>query len=184
MSGSDDVLAAARRVVGRVGVGALTLAAVAREAGIGRATLYRRFASRDALIAALVTAELDELERLVRSRLRFADEPRQTVHMLVREVLDHNSRNEVLGAALRIDAADLLGWLIRSGSQPTLVDVVTERALAYIVDSPLAQHLRPNPEAAVEFMVGAIYADLLSPGRYLTHAQLATYITDAICVEP
>lgn len=181
MAASDDVLGATRRVVQRVGLDALTLAAVAREAGIGRATLYRKYSSRDELIGALIAEELDRLEQMVRSRLRFADRPRETVNMLVREVLDYNANNAPLVAALRIDARRLLPWLIRSGSHPTLVDVVTERALTHIGDSALAEHLHPDPASAVEFMVSAIYAELLSPARHMSHARLADYITAAVC---
>ncbi|MCF8586876.1 TetR/AcrR family transcriptional regulator [Gordonia liuliyuniae] len=181
MSASDEVLAATRRVVQRVGLDALTLAAVAREAGIGRATVYRRYSSREELIGALVADELDRLEQMLLGRLRFADQPRETVHMLVREVLDYNARNEPLVAALRIDASRLLPWLIRSGSQPTLVDIVTDRTLSHIAPSPLAAHLHPDPSTAVEFMVSAIYAELLSPARHMSHAQIADYITSAVC---
>ncbi|NLU84560.1 TetR/AcrR family transcriptional regulator [Rhodococcus sp. HNM0569] len=181
MVDSDDVINAARAVVRRVGIGALTLADVAREAGISRATIYRRYASKDRLVAFVVTWELDSLERLVLGRLRFADEPRQTVYMLVREVLDHNAGNDALQAALRIDGSALTPWLIRSAGHETLVDVVTDRALSHVVGSALAEHLKPNPQAAVEFMVSAIYAELLSPARHMTHAELASYITDAVC---
>lgn len=180
MSGRGDVLSAARTLVQRVGIGALSLAAVAEEAGISRATMYRRFGSRDQLIAALVADELAVLERLVVSRVRFADEPRETIHMLVREVLDYNANNDALQAALRIDGAALLPWLIRRGDNLTLVDIVVARALAHVVESPLAQHLNPTPQAAVEFMVSAIYAELLSPARHITHAALASYITNAV----
>lgn len=181
MSRSDEVLAATRRVVQRVGLDALTLAGVAREAGIGRATLYRRFSSRDELIAALVQSELDRLERMVLDRLRFTDHPRETVRLLVREVLDYNAGNEPLVAALRIDAKRLLPWLIRAGSHPTLVDIVTDRALEHIAGSPLADQLYPDAPTAVEFMVSAVYAELLSPARRMSHAQLADYITAAVC---
>lgn len=180
MTNGDDLIAAARTVVRRVGVGALTLAAVAREAGISRATIYRRYASKERLLGVIVDHELDTLERLVLGRLRFADEPRQTIHMLVREVLDYNANNEALQAALRIDGSALTPWLIRSEGGNTLVDIVTERALAHIAGSPLAAHLKPTPETAVEFMVGAVFTQLLSPARHMTHADVAAYVTDAI----
>lgn len=180
MPGNDDILAAARAVIGRVGIGALTFTAVAQEAGISRATLYRRFPSREELIAVVVVAELDELERMVANRLRFADQPEQTITMLVREVLDYNSRNEALLTALRTDATELLPWLIRTEPHPTLVDIVTERALTRITGSPLADALHPDPAAAIEFMVGAIYSELLTPARHMTHAQLADFITVAV----
>jgi len=180
VTNGDDVIAAARTVVRRVGVGALSLAAVAREAGISRATIYRRYASKERLLGVIVDHELDTLERLVLGRLRFADEPQQTIHMLVREVLDYNAGNDALQAALRIDGSALTPWLIRSEHGNTLVDIVTDRALVHVVDSPLAPHLGPTPEAAVEFMVGVVFAQLLSPARHMTHADIAAYVTAAI----
>ncbi len=48
----DRILAAARRLFATEGLGA-SMAAVAREAGVGKATLSRRFATRDELIDAV-----------------------------------------------------------------------------------------------------------------------------------
>lgn len=174
------MISAAHAVVRRVGVRALSLAAVAEESGLSRATVYRRFTSKRGLIGVLVDHELAALERLVLERLRFADEPRQTIHMLVREVLDHNARNEALQAALRIDGTALLPWLVRSDHNETLVDIVTARALAHVAESELARHLSPDPAAALEFMVGVVFAQLLSPSRHMTHAQIASYVTAAV----
>jgi AcrR family transcriptional regulator len=53
------ILDAARRLFDRDGVHAVSLEQVAREAGVGRATLFRRFEDRAALLHAL----LDEHER-------------------------------------------------------------------------------------------------------------------------
>lgn len=180
MSSHDQILDAARAEVCRVGVSALTLAQVARRSGISRATMYRRFASRDGLIGALIADELDRLERLLIGRLRFSDAPRDTVYMIVREVLAANAANTALQAALRIDGAALLPLLVRSGPAPTLVDVVTERALAHIAGSPLAESLRPDPPAAVEFLVTAVYGQLLSPARHLSDAQIAEAVCAAV----
>ena len=43
--------------------------------GYQPATMYRRFALQDELLSALIIAELDALENVVRGRLRFADQP-------------------------------------------------------------------------------------------------------------
>lgn len=67
---------------------------------------------------------------------------------------------------------------LRKGS--TLVDIVTERALKHITGPPLAAHLGPTPETAVEFMVGVVFSQLLSPARHMTHADVAAYVTNAI----
>jgi AcrR family transcriptional regulator len=56
----DAVLEAARCVFARKGVDA-SLDEVAKRAGVGRATLYRRFPTREALISAVIDDELDAL---------------------------------------------------------------------------------------------------------------------------
>jgi AcrR family transcriptional regulator len=53
LEASDEILAAARALAESKGVEHLTMNAVARQAGISRATLYRRFPSKDALLEQL-----------------------------------------------------------------------------------------------------------------------------------
>lgn len=57
----DALLAAARLVFANEGLDA-PLDAIAKEAGVGRATLYRRFPTRDTLIAAIFEDDFDALE--------------------------------------------------------------------------------------------------------------------------
>ena len=54
----DDILAAARAVLLRDGIAAVTLEAVAREAGMSKTGLYYYFSSKEALIFELVFAAL------------------------------------------------------------------------------------------------------------------------------
>jgi AcrR family transcriptional regulator len=68
-----DVLAAAHRAIGRLGPGRLTLADVAREAGLAPATLVQRFGSKRGLLLAVVelgVASVDDCFALVRSANR------------------------------------------------------------------------------------------------------------------
>ncbi|MGV9673343.1 MULTISPECIES: hypothetical protein [unclassified Gordonia (in: high G+C Gram-positive bacteria)] len=50
-------------------------------------------------------------------------------------------------------------------------------------NSELARHLHPDPRTALEFVVSMTFAELLSPGRFLIHAAIAAYVTDAVCPE-
>ncbi|WP_328875400.1 TetR/AcrR family transcriptional regulator [Streptomyces sp. NBC_00287] len=54
----DRILAAARRLYAREGLG-VSMASVAREAGVGKATLSRRFATREDLINAVFADRMD-----------------------------------------------------------------------------------------------------------------------------
>ncbi|MCX4244029.1 TetR/AcrR family transcriptional regulator [Paraliomyxa miuraensis] len=65
------VIAAAREVFASSGIDA-PLDAIARRAGVGRATLYRNFPDRSALVAAIFEDNLAALEALVKGR---SDQP-------------------------------------------------------------------------------------------------------------
>jgi AcrR family transcriptional regulator len=52
------ILAAARRLYAREGLG-VSMASIAREAGVGKATLSRRFATKDELVAAVFAERMD-----------------------------------------------------------------------------------------------------------------------------
>lgn len=54
---SDKVLDAAGRAVARVGIHKVSMDDIAAEAKMSRATLYRRYGSRDAIIAALISQQ-------------------------------------------------------------------------------------------------------------------------------
>lgn len=60
-SGSDPLLTAARDVIMTHGPRRATLTEVARQAGVSRMTVYRRFESFDRLVSALLTQELREI---------------------------------------------------------------------------------------------------------------------------
>ena len=62
----DALLTAARNVFAAEGLDA-PLDAIAKEAGVGRATLYRRFPTRDTLIAAIFEDDFDALEEASRT---------------------------------------------------------------------------------------------------------------------
>jgi AcrR family transcriptional regulator len=76
----QQVLAAVTRVAGRVGPAGLTLAAVAREAGIAPATLIQRFGSRRAM---LLQAQRHAAEAVRRSLDRGARRESGTLEQLV-----------------------------------------------------------------------------------------------------
>jgi AcrR family transcriptional regulator len=64
----DRILAAARQLFAAEGLG-VSMAAVAREAGVGKATLSRRFATRDALISAVFADRMDAYATAVATAL-------------------------------------------------------------------------------------------------------------------
>jgi len=57
----DRILAAARQILDAEGAGAVSVARVAREAGVGRPTVYRRFQDAGDLLRGVLFAELDAI---------------------------------------------------------------------------------------------------------------------------
>ncbi|MCW2935286.1 MAG: putative transcriptional regulator, TetR family [Actinomycetia bacterium] len=68
----DAILAAARTVFGESGADA-PMEDVAREAGVGQGTLYRRFPTREHLFAAILQERVDELDAAARRLLDAPD---------------------------------------------------------------------------------------------------------------
>jgi TetR/AcrR family transcriptional regulator len=68
---TDDVLRAASRLFGELGVGGTTMARIAAGAGLGPSSLYYYFRSRDEIVAALVgranVVPLDLIERVTKT---------------------------------------------------------------------------------------------------------------------
>ena len=70
-----DILQAAGRVILASGVGALTLDAVAREAGVSKGGLLYHFPAKDALITAMVDRLLSEFDRALAAAVAEDGEP-------------------------------------------------------------------------------------------------------------
>jgi AcrR family transcriptional regulator len=72
---AERILEAAREELAAYGLRRTTLDDIAARAGVGRATLYRRFQNRDALLVALVVREVRRLIANVDAQLRGHDSP-------------------------------------------------------------------------------------------------------------
>jgi AcrR family transcriptional regulator len=81
----DDILAAARAVLMRDGIAAVTLEAVAREAGMSKTGLYYYFSSKEALVFELIFAAL----QLHAERVETAVEQTDTAPAALGAVIRH-----------------------------------------------------------------------------------------------
>ena len=160
----DPVLAAAAAAFAEHGLGA-TLAEIAERAGVGVATVYRRFSSKDALITSVYEPRLAAAQSAVEGALEnpdawaafegyFRDSLREVVE-------DRGFRELTLGVY-----AQSLGWS-RSGS-PDLLLAMVDR---------VEQAMRPHHVSLVRRAQagGALRADLEPPDMLvLTMAALST----------
>ncbi|MGZ4677452.1 MAG: TetR/AcrR family transcriptional regulator [Acidimicrobiia bacterium] len=103
----------------RVGLAKTTLDDVAREAGCSRATVYRYFANRPALVAAVVDREVDRLVATIQAAGSDADSCEDAVVAMyvaaARAIADHDALQralafepEVVLPALSFEGGDLL----------------------------------------------------------------------------
>jgi len=96
----DLLLAAAKTVFAAKGAGA-SLEEIARDAGVGIGTLYRHFPTREALIEALYSAEVEQLVQAAEALMRTkppAEALRAWLLMFVDYIMTKNNMAEVLKA--------------------------------------------------------------------------------------
>ncbi|GED97671.1 TetR/AcrR family transcriptional regulator [Gordonia crocea] len=175
------VIDGALAVIADTGLRNLTLASVATRAGVSRASVYRTFDNRAALIDAVVAHELATMETILSARVRYADDAAATVRAIVREVLAYFDENPALRAILRHDGAELTPFLVEDGSgHPTLVAILNEVVWRHIGQTPVAEALRPDARRAVEHLVRVVFTHFLIPTSACTDDDVARLVADAV----
>lgn len=168
-------------VVSRFGAKALSLTSVARQAGVARATAYRMFGGRDALVAAIVDREVATLRVKLREWSDTATEPADKVRTQVLHVLPYIREHEALQYVLRNEPEEIVRALVatKDATGPTLIGQIVEQTLPDL-QPEVGEHLVPSPEGAAEFLVRTIYSLMLIPETALTDEQIADLVVRAI----
>jgi len=138
----DSILEATRHVIGETGFHGVTIAGVAKRAGVSRQTVYSIFGSREDLVSQTVTDRLTTLSGAFTDLLESVGSP---LELLVEIVVQ--ARRRILGDPL-------LRVLTLSGTANPIFDPgAAERARAYCV-ALLAPAARRFPELAgrIEFV--------------------------------
>jgi AcrR family transcriptional regulator len=161
----ERILAAAVAQCEEVGLRRTTMEDVARRAGLARATLYRHFQSKDALVQAVILAEADRF--FVALDGAIADCPSSEERLVEGFAfgLQYVRRHALLGKLLRAEPETLLPYLV-GGSR--LIRLATEAVASRIMDDE--GHPRPSPDdarAAAELVVRLGLSLALSPDSAL-----------------
>ncbi|GAB17653.1 putative TetR family transcriptional regulator [Gordonia effusa NBRC 100432] len=168
-------------LVSRFGAKALSLTSVARQAGVARATAYRIFGGRDALIAAIVEREVS----LLRARLNEWSDTRPDaagkVRIQVVETMRYIREHEALQYLLRNEPEEIVRTLVstKDATGPTLIHQIINAAIPDLTPE-IGEQLYPNPAAAAEFMVRTIYSFMLIPEGALSDEEAADLVVRAI----
>ena len=147
----DQVLDATYEVVRGVGVQRTTFSAIARTAGVSRATLYTHFPDVNGAVAALLTREMGQL--LLHARGSAAARPTARAQLLAaaEEILVQVPRNPLWSKIMELDAEVLLPYLVqRLGTvQRSTIAVVDELVRAGQHDGSI----RPGDPAVLAHVV-------------------------------
>jgi len=135
----DQIIAAAKKIFLEFGPNQ-PMEEIARRAGVGVGTLYRRFPDRESLVLAVAWAIIKEDEKAQQCR----DEIMYVLDDLVRRAQAEGSMRDDVGAG---DVAVLISLLLRRmelGRQQSN-DLVLERMLVLILDGLRASSRTPLP---------------------------------------
>lgn len=148
---------------------------IARRAGVGRATVYRHFATREALLAALMTRVVDDVERHLAG---FGDPPPSLRHAIDYAV---DRRAELLPtidvlraggivpaattAALRARLADLLAGPLDRARTDGVVDESVTMDDVFVLIAMLAGAVRPGVHPTDRARAARLADAALAPRR-------------------
>lgn len=173
----DRILDAAARCLHFSPSGRVPIAELARQAGVSRPTVYRRFADSDAVIRALWQREIG---RLVHTTPRTGDDRTALVAQIV-ELADRISTHETLASTFTTDQPLIARYIVdRLGAGQRALLQVLEEAIATVQGGGTIRVGHPAELAAMTLLIAQsavqsrrMIADQL-PGqawrRELTHA--------------
>lgn len=170
-------LDAGEELVLSVGFDAMTMTAVAERAGMSVGAIYRRFESKDQLIAALTERMLDRREAFVTDQLRAAEPSlRGVVDAAIRTLLQSFTATRPL---LPILLGAPGGGMTDHGAR-TIAEI--HRLIIDALVPYAEQFRRPDREAALDTvartLVGACFHSSIRPDRLMDHAGREQYATE------
>ena len=174
------VRAATRQLLAEVGYGDLTIEGVAKLAGVGKPTVYRRHGSKASLVAAALLEELEAANPAVPDSGEVAEDARRLLGNLVDLLTTTDfgrGVTEIVSPARR--DAELAGLFAAAVEQRrTLIRAVFQRAAE--------QHrlLARDVETAIDLALGAVYFRHLISGAPLGGAFVVQVVGSLIATEP
>jgi AcrR family transcriptional regulator len=159
----DRVLAAVVAVAGRTGLARLTVDEVAREAGVGRASVYRWFpGGREQLVDEGITWEVGRfLERLSAATAEVADLRERLIRAIAFARQDL-ARHEVLQRLLATEPGGVLPQLQQTAP---LVIAVLRDALAPHVEAEPRRRPDVDPREAADWLARMALSYIVDEGR-------------------
>ena len=124
----EQLIAAAKAAFTERGADA-PLEDIARRAGVGIGTLYRHFATREALLAAVYRREVEQLSATA-DRLLATRPPAEALEAWLRQLVDYMATKRVIAPALQASPGE--GSAAYAASGPAMVGALNRLAAAAI----------------------------------------------------
>lgn len=168
-------------LVSRFGAKTLSLTSVARHAGVARATAYRMFGGREALVTAIVEREVSLLRVKLMEWSAGAPDAAGKIHAQVVNVLPYIRNHDALQYVLRKEPEEVVRALVATSDSagPTLIHQIVSETLPDL-EPQIGDQLFPNPRGAAEFLVRTIYSLMLIPDSFLSDEQIAELVVRAV----
>lgn len=114
----ERIVECTRAILAEGGLAALSLAEVARRAGVGRPTVYRRYPNTEALAMAVLEADLGERFALLRQRPLDQGSPEDLLVAIARHFFEYYARDvELSRAMLQLSLFAPPAWAERFAAQ-------------------------------------------------------------------
>jgi AcrR family transcriptional regulator len=167
-------LQAALKVFVESGVEGASIEQIADYAGVARTTLYRRWASKEALIAHAIASARGEAERWAADRVKFAKSPEPLIDALARVVTRSEYRRLVARLIGSVPTCpELMGTYWRNYLYPR------RAAMLKVIEAARAQGIVRqdcDPEILLDLISGVVIHQLLvRPGK-LTRSDMHGYL--------
>nr|WP_228046701.1 TetR/AcrR family transcriptional regulator [Saccharopolyspora sp. HNM0983] len=163
---SGDLLDVARAEFERAGIRAATVHGIARRAGIGRATVYRRYPDKRSLVDAVVLREVRDFLRHVDERISHIAEPAAQMAECFAVVLTGLREHSLLNGLLGVEPEETLPALtIHAGAALAL-------ARGYVADllrgHQAAEKLADfDVQPLAEIFVRLVHSAVLTPSGWM-----------------
>jgi AcrR family transcriptional regulator len=159
---AEALLTAGREMVEAFGIRRLRMDDVARQAGYGRATLYRRFATRDDLVWAVVTREVQATLLDISRQIAGVPDLGDRVVEAFAVTLERTRANRLLRRLLQIEPDLLLPHLTTRGTEAL---AISRRLLASLLREGQSRGELDgiDVDVAAELMVRLAHSMLLCP---------------------
>ncbi len=137
------LLSTAQRLFAAQGVESVSMAEVARSAGVGKGTLYRHFRNKSELCLALLDQDQRSLQDRTLARLRAVHDPLENLRWFMGEVVAFVERNDTILAEASAAGFSSLEMAAHLWWRQTILG--------------LLRQTRPAPSFDVEYMADLLY---------------------------